>query len=416
MGVSVSGSMKQDIGFGSYVGGEMSTDDIHFETDATITFTATGTTDGGLAVTAAVDLKGKGPGVIDASHLTIGGAFGSINLGQNGHASNLHGNKGIGGGYGHGGYYDCGEHWTPAVCGGPPGNDKGVGIRYSTPSIAGFQAGVSFQPEAGATVSTSTENDKNVTAVGANFTGDFAGTSLTLGGGWVSKDPGGIGDAKTSWGLGATVGVSGTSLNLRYDAKNDNHANALDTGMGDSTSFGIGIDHTIGSLTFGIGYGTVTDDDAVLSGVKTVGHFENVPDTGDHPRPAAGDPDPSTLMDGRKLVDRESSIIALGATYVLGGGVTISAGINSGKIKNMQVNSNPSPVYACRQETEEAVGNRCYAATDLVDPYYMDATGALKKVSDDVSIAAVIPLTHSLTYAVTDIDDVGVGLRIALSF
>ena len=129
-------------------------DDIHFEHDATITFKAQGVTDGGLTADARIDLKGKGDGVINAAHLTIGGPFGSINFGHNGHASNMHGNKGIGGGYGGGGYYDCGETWTPGKCGGPPGNDKGVGIRYSTPAIGGFQAGVSFQPEAGATSQT----------------------------------------------------------------------------------------------------------------------------------------------------------------------------------------------------------------------------------------------------------------------
>ena len=185
--LSMSGSMNQDIGFGSYVGGAASNDDTHFKTGATITFAATGTTDGGLAVSAAIALAGKGGGDITASHLTIAGAFGSINLGQNGHASNMHGNKGIGSGYGGTKYYDCGEGWVPGSCGGPPGNNKGVGIRYSTPAIAGFQAGISFQPEAGATVASTVANDSNIVAVGANFTGDFAGTSLTIGGGWFLR-------------------------------------------------------------------------------------------------------------------------------------------------------------------------------------------------------------------------------------
>ncbi len=119
MGVSISGFSKHDFGFGSYVGGDESADDFHIEIDAEITFTATGTTDGGLAVTAVVEVDGDSGAGIDESHLTIAGGFGSIILGEQDNASNRHGNKGIGGGYGGGGYYDCGENWAPGSCGLP---------------------------------------------------------------------------------------------------------------------------------------------------------------------------------------------------------------------------------------------------------------------------------------------------------
>ena len=322
-GLSMSGSMKQDIGFGSYVGGAASNDDTHFKIGATITFKATGTTDGGLAVAATVSLAGKGGGDITASHLDIAGGFGSINLGQNGHASNMHGNKGVGGGYGGGGYYDCGETWTPGSCGGPPGNDKGVGIRYSTPAIAGFQAGVSFQPEAGATTATTVANDKNILAVGANFTGDFAGTSVTIGGGWVSARTGvseytdptsemvvaaetNASFTKTSHGIGATVGIGGTELHARYDRAGDSHMNATEIHAAgavyaaakkaaadkhpnmnaamyaDSSSYGIGIDHTIGALKFGIGYGVKRSDNASKTGsIET--EWARLLDSSNHP-------------------------------------------------------------------------------------------------------------------------------------
>ena len=299
-GVSLSGSIKQDIGFGSWDGGAETNDDIHFEHDATITFKASGTTDGGLLAAARIDLKGKGDGVINAAHLDIGGPFGSINFGHNGHASNMHGNKGIGGGYGGGGYYDCGETWTPGQCGGPPGNDKGVGVRYSTPAIGGFQAGVSFQPEAGATSQTGTANDTNIIAVGANFSGDFAGTSVTLGAGIVSRsnvevDDGAdvptviwTGDTE-DWGLGATFAIGDTSLNLRYD--NAGGANDAE----DTTSYGLGVDQSMGSLSFGIGVG-----------VKNI--------------PVAG------------AADTESTVISAGGTYDLGGGVSFSGVVNSGEV------------------------------------------------------------------------------------
>ena len=91
---------------------------------------------------------------------------------------------------------------------------------------------------------------------------------------------------KTSHGIGMTVGLGGTSLNARYDNTGDGHMNATHMhatdavyaaaktaaadklansaeGMyEDSTSYGIGIDHTIGSLTFGIGYSATKLDKA----------------------------------------------------------------------------------------------------------------------------------------------------------
>ena len=50
---------------------------------------------------------------IDESYLTIAGGFGSINVGADDNASNMHGNKGTGSGYGGLGYYDT-RSYTPA--------------------------------------------------------------------------------------------------------------------------------------------------------------------------------------------------------------------------------------------------------------------------------------------------------------
>ena len=225
-GISMSGSMSHDFGFGSYNGGKATADDFHQEISAEIKFSATGTTDGGLTVTADIELDGDS-GEIDESHLTFAGGFGSINFGEQDNASNMHGNKGVGGGYGGGGYYDCGDTWTPASCGGPPdGGGDALGIRYSTPSIGGFQAGISFQPEGGAHGSTDVNNDSNMLAVGANFSGDFAGTSLTIGANHVSykaTDDDGVttGETMKEWGLGTSVGIGSTTLSVRYDTKPD---------------------------------------------------------------------------------------------------------------------------------------------------------------------------------------------------
>ena len=308
-------------------------EDIHFDHDATITFAASGETDGGLLAAAAIALKGRDGSHINAAHLNISGAFGAINLGHNGHASNMHGNKGIGGGYGGTGYYDS-DTYTPAPAGSPPGNDKGVGIRYSTPSIAGLQAGISFQPEAGALTATGAANDTNVMAIGLNFTGEFGGSSVTIGGGMVSKESGGASSMATeAWGIGTAITFGSTVLSLRYDVHGDNHANAATGKMVDSTDFGVGIDHTVGMMKFGVGYGSHTAPDKAIKGGKSA--------------------------------DTSGTIIALGAQYDMGGGLKISGAINAGDVANKPVMS-----------------------------------------ADEVPVVI----------GAEDLDDVGIGLRIALSF
>ena len=95
-----------------------------------------------------MDLDADSDGGFGDSYLSIGGGFGAIILGKEANAAGMHGNKGVGGDYGGGGYYG-GGNWTPATSGAKLPGSNDVGIRYSTLNIGGFQAGISFQPEAG---------------------------------------------------------------------------------------------------------------------------------------------------------------------------------------------------------------------------------------------------------------------------
>ena len=276
-GVTITGFMNEDIGFGSWIGGLESKDDLHFQTNAEIHFTASGTTDGGLTVSATVEMDADSSGSVDESRLSIAGGFGKIILGSEDNAAALSGNVGIGNDYAGTGYYDGGENYTPSN--GSPNpipNSDGVGIRYITPVIGGFQAGVSWQPQAEGENSggaTTIENDQTVIAMGANFAQDFGSTSIKVGGNYVSEDvpeTAVLKDyTKKSWGIGTSIGFGATTLNARYDTKGDTHVNPLDAfkldqkvSMGDkresSVSYGLGIDHSIGALTFGIGYGAGT--------------------------------------------------------------------------------------------------------------------------------------------------------------
>ena len=402
-GVSISGYMNHDFGFGSYDGGEMTVEDFHMETDAELTFTASGTTDGGLKVTAAIEVTGSGGGSgIDESHLTIAGGFGSINIGANDTAANMHGNKGVGGGYGGGGYYDCGESWVPASCGAPPPNSDAQGIRYSTPAIGGFQAGVSFQPQHDTEGSTSGDmNDKNLIAVGANFSGDMGGTSLTIGANHVSKKTGGD-DSETekSWGIGTAIGIGGTTLSLRYDTKSEQSMNAAAGGKpGDIASFGVGVDHTIGALSFGIGYGVMKEEDAAMD--DDMSNFVYTHMAGNDESAFGEDMMPSASIGSSESHDRKHTMVSAGATYDLGGGVKVSAGIHHGKVTNMPMGDS---------------GSLCIAATAADD----GNTGELGGTADDGMADADGDCETGeamATYTeLKDIDDLGFGLRIAFSF
>ena len=109
--------------------------------------------------------------------------------------------------------------------------------------------------------------------MGASFAQDFGTTSITVGGNYVAEDvpeTAVLKDyTKKSWGIGTSIGFGATTLNARYDTKGDTHVNPLDgfkfdqdASMGDkresTVSYGLGIDHSIGALTFGIGYGAGT--------------------------------------------------------------------------------------------------------------------------------------------------------------
>ena len=416
--VSISGSMTEDIGFGSWIGNDPAMDDVHFQTGAKITFTGSGTTDGGLTVSATVAMDADSSGSIDESNLSIAGGFGKIILGSEDNAANMIGNKGIGNGYAGTGYYDGGENYTPAGSAGPVPNSDGVGIRYITPDIGGFQAGVSWQPQeesgdlGNSGGASTTTNDRHILAAGASFAGDFGGTNMTIGANFVSERSGGMDSmTKKAWGLGSSFGIGSTTLNVRYDTKGDNHENGkYAMMMEDNKSYGIGVDHVIGALTFGIGYGVGTDENAVVKGRVDAPHYPD-DDTENPKRFKRGDINMDLVTDGRKTLDRTTSVLSVGAKYDLGGGVSVHAAITSGKIENAAVTGTGTPMHMCDEEMDDSnlVGTMCYA--DIAFKDGDPKTGVL--LDEQTGTPSV---SHYKVFGLEDLEDVGVGLRIALSF
>ncbi len=361
--LSLSGGINQDIGFGNFVGGKEAAESIHFQTDATLTFTGTGMTDGGLGIKAVIELDGDSGGGVKDNRLQIAGAFGEIVLGGEDNSAKILGGTGIPGAYAGMGVYDGGDDYTPFSGGAAPIAGTGAqGVRYTLPTIAGVSLGLSFQPDsstdgggthshdvvfydekgdpsktpfdhalsrfdaaysdytdavesgdeddkriakaaleeaakhassaANATAgkggdATGPDNDNNILAIGANFKADFAGTEFALGGGWISED------SDDRFGVGSSMTIGTTTLNLRYDSHDDK-----------TKSYGVGVDHVMGPMKFGIGFGTKVQEDA-------------------HQAPVSG-----------VKLDQTKSSLQIGGQYDMGGGLVLSAGISQGSVEN----------------------------------------------------------------------------------
>jgi outer membrane protein OmpU len=137
--------------------------------------------------------------------------------------------------------------------------DRSTKIAYYTPRFAGFQAGVSYAPERGQ------EGDLADNRIGgthedqielaANYTGDFNGFGLRVGGGYTMAEAkvAGIEDLR-SWYVGAQVSVAGFTIGGGYfdDNENGGAVNAPD-----QDGWNAGVTYTMGDLSLGAGYGRV---------------------------------------------------------------------------------------------------------------------------------------------------------------
>lgn len=294
--ITASGFFNQDIGFGSWESGNTveSEGNVHMDSDAEIHFKASGTTDGGVSVSVKIELEanpGAGSNSVDEGAITFSGGFGSVTLGNEDPAALSHGYVGIGGGYGGMGYYDSGDTYTPAAVSDFPyfyGDSQKV--IYSFPSMGGLSLGVSFAPDTnGDSRSTSNANANGEVSVGASYSADLGGTSVSIGGGMISSTdgdpamPGGETEKiKGTSGAGVSVGFGDTTIHLRTDRNSET----------DQRGLGFGIDHSLGALGIGLGYGIQSDAD-----------------------------------------DDDTSALVAGVSYSLGGGVNISAAVARGSVE-----------------------------------------------------------------------------------
>ena len=171
---------------------------------------------------------------------------------------------------------------------------------------------------------------------------------------------------------------------------------------GDIASFGVGVDHTIGALSFGIGYGVMKEEDAAMD--DDMSNFVYTHMAGNDENAFGEDMMASASIGSSESHDRKHTMVSAGATYDLGGGVKVSAGIHHGKVTNMPMGDS---------------GSLCIAATAADD----GNTGELGGSADDgapTNTDGVLSCPDGEALAtyneLKDIDDLGFGLRIAFSF
>lgn len=257
---SVGGYMN--IGAGFYDEGDQSGAVVIREGEIHFNFKAVA--DNGLTFAGRVELEAATAGdQIDENYASVAGSFGKIEIGGNDEARTRMGTGLLYGPSAWGGYFD---QKNLVSSGYNAVNDTdSLGIYYFTPSFSGFQAAVSYQPEAGIDGSGDTnvafDTDiggfgKDAWSFGANYTGDFEGFSVSLGGGYTIKDDNGTGLDADIWSVGGTVGASGFTLALYYQ---DNADSA--TGTDNGASVAVGASYETGPWTVGAGGSFFTDAD-----------------------------------------------------------------------------------------------------------------------------------------------------------
>lgn len=157
------------------------------KSDAEIYISGSTTLDNGIKISARMDLEGNSGDGVDEAYLTIQSDWGTLKLGEDDGASDDFANnmqRGLSGDY---------DNWVVER-----NLNRGMGddtysapdgdankINYTTPSIAGFQAGISYTPESGVTgVDGDTPNyvadTGSVIAAGASYKGSVSDVGVKL--------------------------------------------------------------------------------------------------------------------------------------------------------------------------------------------------------------------------------------------
>lgn len=264
--LSLGGYMEQWVGFSDQDRTATAGRPNAFQSDTEVYFTGSTTLDNGIEIGARIELEGESSSdQIDEQFLFVNGGFGRIEMGKNDSAADSMGvtaptvgpvNPNDGGT----------EDWvqlTNIIDTVPSSGDQNR-VTYFTPSLGGFQAGVSFADDSGQNNATGAGD--NVVSGALAYSADFDGFSLglsvegesqaddawygagvnvgfgnfTVGGSYGYVDPD-VGDETSAFDLGVTYSMDAASVGLSYAYQDDEQDNIENQGVS------LGLAYTLGA-------------------------------------------------------------------------------------------------------------------------------------------------------------------------
>lgn len=223
--IAVGGFMNQWFGYTTAEDESADYQGFNNKSNTEIHFTGTTKLDNGISLGVGIELEGNSSSShIDESYATISGNFGKFTIGSNDSSmSMMHvspTNVGAG----------VGDTWVPNSIDAafadstdvtPDGNGDSEKVTYMTPSIKGFQLGLSYLPDNKEDNNGARDSNAEVTdgyTIGASFNHDFDGDfniAMSLGYGAFTDGPAGQ-DDPNAFSAGLTVGFGGFSIGGSY--------------------------------------------------------------------------------------------------------------------------------------------------------------------------------------------------------
>ena len=335
-----------------------------------IFFNGSAETDGGLQISARVELEGHSENdQIDEHYITISGGFGSFEVGANDGADErtakgiLYNSSGVD-------YWYWNDITVPTHDNAGAGYrgvgifSDGMGVVYTTPSLGGATFAVGYKPsrESGSRRGVSQSGDENVLTFGAKYEADLDG--ITFGGSFGYGTYEGTETSDYSiWGIGVNLGFGDTTLYGRWqedETSTDGDANKPGQEIG-----ALAISHVIGPVKLGLGWVQATHS-SYNGGHNTV----------DDGVPQLDAPADTVLV---LQQENEDTMLIGSVDYSLGSGVTVSG-------------------YVAWGETEQTGAPHTLRLTTVATP----AVLAVAAVPDDLST----PDTDETVEGIEGVDEI----------
>ncbi len=249
--LGLGGFINSGVGFGGDRFGADVQKDFHIIYDGEVHFNGKGTLDNGIQIITRIELEAhNNSDQIDEQWIQIKSQFGTVMIGGNDDAAYAIARQGLMDTGICAGAWDPCYNFTPTNIGEIGGMDS-MGIHYYTPKIAGFEAGISWQPtlvEYANTQDTgsSTANSRDRISVGAEYSNSFGDIDFGISGGYIHTDAATGKIDETAYSLGAGVGFSGVRVEGRWEHIDDSgHVSGTEVDR-----FGGGISYKTGPWTF----------------------------------------------------------------------------------------------------------------------------------------------------------------------